>query len=143
MTLDDILKDASKRARVLSDASALLDAEVARKSGFSGLTVKTGFAAMKAIKPGIVPAAIDMLLPAFAPALEPFFAEGQRRGNVAGWFAAQAPAVADALLNVTDEKAKVAKNAMLRKTYQSLRSTAHQHTSEAMPGLGRMLAGYV
>ena len=135
MTLDDILKDASKRARVLSDASALLDAEVARKSGFSGLTVKTGFAAMKAIKPGIVPAAIDMLLPAFA--------EGQRRGDVAGWFAAQAPAVADALLNVTDEKAKVAKNAMLRKTYQSLRSTAHQHTSEAMPGLGRMLAGYV
>jgi hypothetical protein len=142
MTLHDILNDPILHARFVRDAGALLDAEVASKSGLSGMAIKAGFSAMKAVKPGIVPAAIEMLLPAFAPAVEPHFAAGRSAGDLPGHFTRHASAIADALLQVTDAKAAVAKNAVLKKTYQSLRGMAHQHTTAAMPATGRLLATY-
>lgn len=143
MTLQDILGDPALRARFVAEGSRLVDDEVARKPRLSGIAIRAGFAAIKTVKPDIVPAALEMLLPAFAPAVEPYFQAGQAEGDVAAHFARHAGAIAEALLKVTDLKAEKANNALVKRTYQGLRGTAHQHTAEAIPAVGRLLAGYV
>jgi hypothetical protein len=140
--LTDILDDPALHARFLSDGAALVDEEVGRKGGLTGMALKAGYAAIRRIRPDIVTVSLDMLLPRFAPAIEPHFAAAQASGDVAAHFASHADAIADALLAVTDERADHADNALLRKTYRSLRGHARQHTIEAVPAVGRLLARY-
>ena len=142
MTLSDVLSNPPRKAAFLVDASALVDAEVAKKTGLTGLALRTGLGAVRAVRPDIVSAALEMLLPRFAPAVEPLLVQAESSGDVASWFADHSEQVADALLAVTDERAAVAENAVLRKTYQSLRGQAHRHTVEAVPAVGRLLARY-
>ena len=61
-TLKEILLDSSRRSTVVADLQTLIDEEVAAKSGVSGTVIKTGYAAVKKIKPGIIGAAVDSLL---------------------------------------------------------------------------------
>lgn len=143
MKLTDILDDPTLKARFLSEADALIQAEVAGKRGLSGMAIKAGFAAIQKVRPDIVVGALDMLLPHFAPALETHFQAAQASGDVATYFTAHASQIADAMLAVTDARAQRAQNAILKKTYQSLRGQAHTHTAEAMPRVGRLLAGFV
>jgi hypothetical protein len=140
--LSDILDDADTKRRFLADGVRLVDEEVARKGGLSGMALKAGYATIKRVKPDIVESALGTLLPRFAPAIEPKFAAAQASGDVAGWFAGHAEEVADALLAVTDERAEHADNPIVRKTYQSLRGQARQHTVDAVPAVGRLLARY-
>lgn len=140
MRLRDILDDPPRRSRFLDDGVRLIDAEVARKSGLSGMALRTGFRAIQKVRPDIVRAALDMLLPAFEPAIEPKFQAAQAHGDVAAWFAAHAAEVAGAMLSVTDAKAARATNAVIKGAYQGLRGQALTHVVEAMPAVGRLLA---
>lgn len=143
MTLQDILDDPALRARFIADGAKLVDAEVARKPRLSGVAIRAGFAAIRTVKPDIVPSALELLLPAFAPAVEPYFQAGQQQGDVAAHFAANAGPIAEALLRVTDQKADKANNALVKRTYHGLRGSAHAHTAEAIPAVGQLLAGYL
>ena len=73
-TLKARLLDSDRRGAVVEDLNGLVDAEVANKSGLSGGIVKTGYGALKKVKPGIVPEAIDKMLDEFVDQLEPFWA---------------------------------------------------------------------
>jgi hypothetical protein len=143
MKLTEILQDDGLRDRFLDGGVALIESEVARKRGLQGMALKAGFRTLKAVRPGILRAALEMLLPHFAPAVEAHFAAGQEQGDVAGYFAGHASEVAEAMLQVTDERAKRATNPVLKRTYTTLRGQAHTHTTEAMPGVGRLLATFV
>jgi hypothetical protein len=141
--LRDILDDPARRARFLDEGVRLVDAEVARKSGLSGMAIRTGFRAIQKVRPDIVRAALDMLLPAFEPAIEPKFQAAQAHGDVAGWFRAHATDVAQAMLAVTDAKAARANNAIVKGAYQGLRGQALTHVVEAMPAVGTLLASFL
>ncbi len=143
MLLDEVLADPDRRARFVRDGAAVVESEVARKGGLSGMALRGGLKAIQAVRPDIVRAALDLLLPAFARAMAPQIAEAQRRGDIAGYFAAEAGPVADALLAVTDARAQSAENPVIRKTYAALRSSARAHTVEAAPALGRLLAAHL
>jgi hypothetical protein len=52
----------------------------------------------------------------------------------------QSGAVADALLGITDDRAKRAQNPTLKSAYAKLRPQARKHVEEAVPRLGRTLA---
>jgi len=54
-------------------------------------------------------------------------------------FNANAPRVADALLSITDEKAKRAKSGMVKGTYDKLRGSAKKNVEAAVPRLGAMI----
>jgi hypothetical protein len=47
--------------------------------------------------------------------------------------------VADALLSVTDSKAKGAKSSVVRGTYEKLRGSAKKNVEEAVPRLAKLL----
>jgi hypothetical protein len=51
----------------------------------------------------------------------------------------ESPAVAGALLSVTDRKAEKADSEMVKKTYNKLRPTAQKHVEAAAPRLAKLL----
>lgn len=140
-----LLTDAAKRPRLIKDCVRLVDDEVASKSGFSGLAIKAGYKVVQAVKPGFVQDALDGLLDDFVRRLEPFYAQhrdlnggdpkafadflGKRRGEVA-----------DALLGITDDRARRAKNPTVKSAYDKLRPQAKKHVEEAVPRVGRTLS---
>jgi hypothetical protein len=142
MALRDALLDPAKKPNVIKDCTTLIDEEVASKGGLSGIAVKAGYAAVKGIKPGFVTEVIEKLLPEFAEKIEPIWQEGAAKGDGAGYLVSNRSRVADALLSVTDEKAKNAKSALVRGTYEKMRGSAKKNVEEAVPRLSKLVAKY-
>jgi hypothetical protein len=139
MTLTDAIQDSAKKGVIVKDCCALVDEEVSAKGGLSGLAVKAGYKAVKGIKPGFIAEVVDKLLPEFAAAMDPIWEEAKTKGDAVGHFTASKSRVAEALLAVTDGKAKNAKSAVVRSTYDTLRGSAKKNVEEAVPRLGKLL----
>lgn len=140
-TLKDILLDPSKRPAVVSELNDLVGQEVSDKSGVSGAVVKAGYATVTKLKPGVVPAAVDKMLPQFTAALEPFYGDFRARGGSDfGAYLASRPAEAsEALLSVTDDRAQYSSSEALKKAYAKLRPNARKNVEEALPRLGTLI----
>jgi hypothetical protein len=83
---------------------------------------------------------VSDLLPEFARALDPLYQEAKTQGRgVREHFTANGSRVADALLSITDDKAKRAKSAMVKGTYEKLRGSAKKNVEAAVPRLAAML----
>ncbi len=142
MSLQEALKDETKKASIVSDAVKLVDEEVASKSGLSGFAVKKGYDAVKSIKPGFIQEVVNKLLPEFAAKMEPLWTEGKKDGQPTTYFEKNKSKVADALLSVTDSKIDSAKSSIVRSTYGMLRGSAKKNVEEAVPRLGKLMAKY-
>jgi hypothetical protein len=142
-SLPEILNSDAKKGFVVDDCLTLIDAEVKDKGGISGLAIKAGYGAVKGIKPGFVKHVITDLLPDFAKALDPIYQEAKTAGKpVADYFAARSSDVAEALLKLTDDKAKGSKNSLVRGTYDKLRGSAKKNVEAAVPRLGKLIESH-
>ncbi|HEY1957723.1 MAG TPA: hypothetical protein VGH28_19015 [Polyangiaceae bacterium] len=138
--LQEILNADGKKPQVVDDCVTLIDEEVKDKGGISGLALKAGYGAVKGIKPGFVRNVVTDLLPEFALALDPFYQEAvEKKKKPSEHFVANSSRVADALLSITDGKAKNAKSGVVRSTYDKLRGTAKKNVEAALPRLGRLV----
>jgi hypothetical protein len=133
LSLKETLTQPEKKPAVVADCLALVDAEVASKSGVSGLAVKGGYKAVKGVKPGFIRNAVEKLLPEFADAIEPFW-----NGGGASHVVANREPVAEALLSVTDGKVAEAQG-VVRSVYGKLRGSAKRHVEAAVPRLAELL----
>ena len=134
-----LVGDAHKSA-VVEDCLSLIDAEVADKGGLTGLAIKAGYKTVQGIKPGFVRQVVSDLLPEFAVALEPIYQEARAQGvGVKAHFASNSSRVADALLTITDDKAKRSKSGMVKGTYEKLRGSAKKNVEAAVPRLAAMI----
>jgi hypothetical protein len=140
-TLTDILVAPERRAAVVTDLQALVDQEVAAKSGMSGLAVKGSFAVVKRFKSGFIPNAIDQMLPEFAHKLQPTYSryDPARDGSLATFLVANASSVSDILLGVADGRARKSSHETVKKAYQKLRPQAKKHVEHALPALGDLI----
>lgn len=143
MSLAAVLSDPTRIGSVVADGVRLIDEEVASKGGLSGAALKAGYRTVQKVKPGIVAEALGRLLPEFAPRIDPFYDRARQTGDVKGYFTTHAGDIADALLAVTDEKARRAQHAILLKVYQGLRGQARNHTIAAVPRLADLIAKHV
>ena len=144
--LSDILLDSSKRSSVVQDCVSLIDEEVRSKSGFSGIAVKGAYAIVKKIKPSIVMEVVERLVEPFSENLDPFyqtFLQGGAKEAFTTFLLPKAPAVANALLAITDERAKKSDNRTLRGAYDKLRPTGVKHVESAVPAIGKLIQKYV
>ncbi len=140
MSLSDSFKDGAKRGAVIDDCVQLVDGEVAKKKGLGGAVIKAGYAAVKGVKPGFVRKVVDSLFDRWAQKIDPFWDEAGARGKPpAAHLSAEKSRVAEALLEVTDEKAQKADNALVASTYKRLRPSAKGHVEEAVPALAALL----
>ncbi|HEX3770972.1 MAG TPA: hypothetical protein VHV30_08920 [Polyangiaceae bacterium] len=122
------------------DTLALIDAEVADKGGLTGLAIKAGYRTVQGIKPGFVRQVVSDLLPEFAKALDPIYQEAKGKNEpVKDYMTANSSRVADALLTITDDKAKRSKSGMVKGTYEKLRSSAKKNVEAAVPRLAAMI----
>ena len=138
--LPDILTDPARRPAVLDDCQQVLEAEVASKSGLTGIAIKGAYSIVKNVKPGFVRQAFDDMLSDFSSRLDPFY-QKSRAASVpfSDYMSGRAAEAADALLGITDDRAATAKNMVLKKAYDRLRPTAKKHVEAAIPRVSRMI----
>jgi hypothetical protein len=138
-SLSEVLADPAKRKRVIDDGVAVVEAEVADKSGLSGMAIKAAFGMVQKLKPGFVGGALNHLMPDFALQIDPIWADCQKSGQEPRrYFVAHAARIADSLLHVTDDRAKNAVGPV-RSTYDKLRPEASKHVQAAMPRLADLV----
>ena len=139
-SLVEVLKDQNKRKLVLDDCERLLDSEVADKRGISGVAVKASFKILKKFKAGMIRITLDDMIDEFAVKVDPYWLECQEKGGDAQqFFVSRKVEVANSLLTITDERAKVSPNRSIRKAYNSLRPKAVQHIGDAMPRFSKLV----
>jgi Family of unknown function (DUF6918) len=140
-TLKASLLDPDRRGQVVTDLQALVDQEVADKTGLSGGIVKTGYAAVKKVKPGFVRAAIDGLLEEFVDALEPHWAayQAQPTAGFGAYLAGRPQEVSQALLAVTDRRVERQSRSTVSSAYAKLRPKGQDNVIEALPRLGDLV----
>ena len=141
-TLQASLLDSGRRPEVVDDLQAFVDSEVSGKGGISGGLIKTGYAAVKKVKPGFVGHAIDKMLPEFTAALEPHWAGYQsapEAGGFGAYLAARPQEVSDALLAVTDRRAERSSRGSVTSVYNRLRPKGQDNVIEALPRLGALV----
>lgn len=142
-TLRQLLGESDKRGRLIDDALGVLDAEVDDKSGLSGIAVKTAYKIVKGISPSFLRQVVDHLLNDFLDALDPLYQEALSKGvPAAGHLRSNPSRVADALLSITDARARNAKQPIVKGTYEKLRGQAKKHVEAAVPRLGGLLERY-
>jgi hypothetical protein len=140
-TLKASLLDGDRRGAVVADLQDFVDQEVAGKGGLSGGFIKTGYAAVKKVKPGIIRSAIDSMLDEFVDALEPYWTayRSQPVPGFGAYLTARPHEVAQALLAVTDRRAQRSSRASVINVYGKLRPKGEQNVIEALPRLGDLV----
>jgi hypothetical protein len=139
-SLSEQLGGGDTRAKVIQDACGVLDQEVADKGGLSGIAIKAAYKVLQGVKPGFVHEVVDNLLDDFLLALDPLYQEAASKQRPAGAYLRENSArVADALLAVTDRRAKDAKRQVIRSAYDKLRPMAKKQVEGAVPRLADML----
>lgn len=143
-TLKELLGGAPKRGPLVEDSLRVLDAEVDSKSGLGGLAIKGAYKLVKGVSPGFLRQVVNHLLDDFLDALDPVYQEALGKSvPPARHLRANPGRVADALLSITDARARNAKNPMIKKTYDKLRDGAKKHVEAAVPRLGDLFEKHV
>ncbi|MBW1761939.1 MAG: hypothetical protein JRG67_15645 [Deltaproteobacteria bacterium] len=143
MNLNDVLNDEAQRVSIIEDICRLVDDEVGKQRGISGVAVKAGYKLVQGVKPGFVRKVVQALLPEFAAALEPIREQAVAQGQPVGsYFSAHTNDVAEALLAVTDGRAQSSDHGSVRGAYRKLRGSARKNVESAVPGLGQIIEKY-
>jgi hypothetical protein len=144
--LSEILLDASRRKQVVADFAALIDSEVHGKGGLSGIAVKGAYAVTKKIKPGIVSEVVEKLADAFAEKVDPFYQDHLKGGlgkDFVAYLVGRSSEVSQALLSITDARAKATTNRTMRSAYDALRPSGIKHVEAAIPGIARVIKSHL
>jgi len=143
-TLQEMLLAPDVLPRVNSDVLALVDNELASKSGVSGTAVKVAFKAVTAFAPGYYQETVAYMVPQMVYQLAPFWADFQVSGSAdfGDYLVKRSDEVSAALLEVTDEMAHSSGRATVVKAYKAVRNGAGRHIEAALPNLGVMVQKY-
>jgi hypothetical protein len=142
--LDQILLADDVRPDVEVDCLALIEQEVSGKSGVSGAAVKLAYKTAKTFAKGYMQSTVENLLPDFVAALEPFWADFAASGaaGFGDYLAKRGDEVAEALLSVTDERAKMSERPVIIRAYGTVRGGAAKHINAALPAVGALVDKY-
>lgn len=144
MKLSDLLLSSENKPSLIKDCAKLIEDEVNSKSGISGLSIKTVFKLVKGVKPGILDELLDKLVPEFTREMEPFHERFQNSGeqDFNTYLKAHAEEVTQALLQVTDRRAAVARTKVLKTGYEKLRGLAEKQVRAAVPKFSEIISKY-
>ncbi len=140
-SLKDKLLEPQMRSVVVEDCVKLVDNEVASKSGITGVVIKTGYKAFKALKPTIVKEAVEHLLNDFVNVLDKYFDNFKASGSSSfeRWVLPKDAALANDLLKITDDIMARSDKTALKKIYNGLRKIAEKNVTQAVPGIAALV----
>ena len=143
-TLQEILLAPDTKTHVVADCLKLIEQEVAGKSGISGAAVKIAYKTANTFAKGYVQAKVEQLLPDLVAALEPYWADftASDASGFGDYLAKHGDEVAEAMLAVSDERAKASRKAVILKAYGTVRGGAGKHIVAALPAVGALVEKY-
>ena len=143
-TLPEILLAPDVQPQVVADSLALIEAELADKSGISGNAVKLAYKTASSFAPGYVRETVESILPEAAARLQPYWADFSAAGGggFGDYLAKRGDEVAESLLSITDAWAEESTRAVVLKAYRAVRSGAAKHVEAALPRLGDLVLKY-
>ena len=143
-TLDQILLAPDVQPSVIADCLTLIDQEVAGKSGISGAAVKLAYRTAKTFAKGYLQSTVESLLPDFVAALESYWS-GFTASGAAGfgdYLAKHSDEVSEAMLSVTDARAKMSSRPVIIRAYGTVRGGAAKNIAAALPAVGTLVEKY-
>ena len=143
-TLDQILLTPENQPNVVADCLTLIEQEVKGKSGVSGAAVKLAYKTAKTFAKGYLRETVESLLPDLVAALEPYWADFTASGasGFGDYLAKRGDEVSEALLAVSDERAKISQRPVILKAYGTVRGSAAKHIAAALPAVGALVEKY-
>ena len=143
-TLHEMLLTPDRHPQVVADVQALVEQELASKSGISATALKVAYKAVTAFAPGYYKETVQSMLPDMADKLQPFWADFNASGGAEfGDYLSKRPEeVSEALLSVTDDMAGRSQRPAIIKAYKAVRGGASKHIEPALPNLGAMVQKY-
>jgi hypothetical protein len=143
-TLQDILLTPDTWPHVVADCEKLIEQEVSGKSGVSGTAVKLAYKTASTFAPGYLQAMVESLVPDMVTNLEPYWADFGASGasGFGDYLAKRGEEVSEALLSVTDARAKVSERPAIMKAYGAVRGGAAKHVMAALPNVGSLVDKY-
>lgn len=143
-TLPDILLAPDIRPQVVADSLALIDAELADKSGIAGNAVKLAYKTVSSFASGYVRETIESMLPEIAGRLQPYWADFRTVGGAefGDYLAKRGDEVAESLLSITDAMAGGSDKPVVVRAYRTVRGGAARHIEAALPRLGDLVLRY-
>jgi hypothetical protein len=143
-TLQEILLTPDVRPKVLADCQALIDQEIADKSGASGAAIKLAYKTATSFAPGYLRKTLEDMLPQMVEKLEPYWADFSSSGSseFGDYLCKRGQEVSEDLLSLTDQIAAVSKRPTIIKAYRAVRGSAGKHVQAALPRLGDLVMKY-
>lgn len=143
-TLQDLLLTEDVRPQVVADLQTLVEQEVGDKSGISGTAIKAAYKTVTAFASGIIHDAVDTLLPESLANLQPFWDNFTVSGGAdfGDYLAKNGEAASEALLAVTDERARNSTRGTIRKAYNLVRGSGVKNVETALPRIGALIQKY-
>ena len=143
-TLDQILLAPDVQPSVVADCLTLIDQEVAGKSGISGAAVKLAYRTAKTFAKGYLQSTVESLLPDLVAQLEPFWADFTTSGaaGFGDYLAKHSDEVSEAMLSVTDARAKMSSRPVIIRAYGTVRGGAAKNIAAALPAVGALTEKY-
>lgn len=143
-SLQDIVLTEQNWSPLVADVKALVNSEIAGKSGVAATGLKVAYKAVNAFAPGYYQQAVETILPGIVERLEPFWADFQASGgsSFGDYLAKRGNEAAEALLTVTDDMAGRSDKTAVVKAYQSVRGGAVKNVEAALPALGALVQKY-
>ena len=143
-TLQEILLAPETQPKVIADCHALIEQEVAGKSGVSGTAVKLAYKTVTSFAPGYLHDTVVDLVPQIAGKLEPYWADFAVSGGsgFGDYLAKRGDEVSEALLSVTDALAVASERPTIIKAYRVVRGGAAKHVEAALPQVGDLVQRY-
>lgn len=143
-TLQEILLVPDNRPKVLADCQALIDQEIAEKSGASGVATKLAYKTATTFAPGYFRSTLEEMLPQMADKLEPYWADFSISGGseFSDYLSKRGPDVSEDLLSMTDAIAAASNRPAIVKAYRAVRGSAARNVEAALPRVGELVMKY-
>ena len=142
--LDQILLAPDVQPNVVADCLTLIEQEVSSKSGVSGAAVKLAYRTARAFAKGYLQSTVENLLPDLVAVLEPYWADFTASGasGFGDYLSKRSDEVSEAMLSVTDARAKISSRPVIIKAYGSVRGSAAKNIAAALPAVGALVEKY-
>jgi len=143
-TLHQILLAPDTEPAVVADCLTMIEQEVAGKSGVSGAAIKLAYKTAKTFAKGYLKSTVESLLPDLVTELEPYWADFTTSGaaGFGDYLAKRGDEVSEALLSVSDARAKMSDRPVIIKAYGTVRGGAAKHIAAALPAVGALVEKY-
>ena len=143
-TLHETLLTPDTEPSVVGDSLTLIEQEVRGKSGISGAAVKLAYKTAKTFAKGYLQSTVESLLPDLVTELEPYWADFAASGasGFGDYLVKRGDEVSEALLSVSDARAKMSERPVIIKAYGTVRGGAARHITAALPAVGVLVEKY-